>query len=463
LWTGLICLLVAGVTTVLVISGVVPQQEAFSGFSWPTVLFFLVGLSLLVAVPSLFAASLDTDRAVAVRGRGLAGLARLGIRNAARNRGRSVLSVAMIASATFLIVAIAAGHRNPAIEQPDKQSGNGGFTLVAESSVPVLADLNTAQGRRDAGLPDETKGTALQPVTEIVSFRVNPGENASCLNLYQTRQPTILGVPPEMIARGGFKFVGAREENPWTLLEAAEDEAIPVFGDMNTLMYSLHVGPGAVIEIQDEDQRPVKVRIAGMLDSSIFQGVLLMADRQFRRLYPSRSGSQYFLIDVPPEASQKAGEVLESRLPGFDVDLVSERLAGFLAVQNTYLSTFQALGGLGLLLGTIGLATVMLRNILERRAELALFRAVGFRNGSLASLVLCENGLLLAWGLAGGTFAAVVAMLPHLLSTGADVPWWSTAWLLLLVFVVGMLAAWLAVREALRTPVLATLRSESIT
>ena len=29
-----------------------------------------------------------------------------------------------------------------------------------------------------------------------------------------------------------------------------------------------------------------------------------------------------------------------------------------MAVQNTYLSTFQSLGGLGLLLGTVGLAVV---------------------------------------------------------------------------------------------------------
>jgi len=32
-----------------------------------------------------------------------------------------------------------------------------------------------------------------------------------------------------------------------------------------------------------------------------------------------------------------------------------EKLAAFHRVENTYLSTFQALGGLGLLLGTLGL------------------------------------------------------------------------------------------------------------
>ena len=64
---------------------------------------------------------------------------------------------------------------------------------------------------------------------------------------------------------------------------------------------------------------------------------------------------------------------------GGDATSTAERLARFHRVENTYLSTFQTLGGLGLLLGTVGLATVLLRNVLERRRELALLAAVGYR------------------------------------------------------------------------------------
>ncbi len=67
---------------------------------------------------------------------------------------------------------------------------------------------------------------------------------------------------------------------------------------------------------------------------------------------------------------------------------------------NTYLATFQTLGGLGLLLGTVGLAAILLRNVLERRGELATLRALGFQRASLAWLVLAENTLLLLVGLA---------------------------------------------------------------
>ena len=145
---------------------------------------------------------------------------------------------------------------------------------------------------------------------------------------------------------------------------------------------------------------------------------------------------------------------------GFDIEPVADRLNVFLAVQNTYLSTFQTLGGLGLLLGTFGLATVMLRNVLERRSELALMRAGGVLNLQLGWLVLWENALLLVWGLLAGTVSALLAMTPHLRSTGADVPWSMVGMTLGVVLVVGMLAALFAVTEAVRTPIVTTLRSE---
>ncbi len=248
--------ILAGVSvlaTVAVVLKLVPGSEAFSGFSWPTIVFFLVGLNTLAAGLAYLSAWVDSEHGAAVHGAGLTGAARLGARNAARNRSRSVLSAGLIASATFLIVAIAAGHRNPVLETPDKSSGNGGFTLVGESTIPVLYDLNTPQGRGKLGFDEKDAAEHLASMTAAIAFRVNPGENASCLNIYQTRQPTILGVPAEMIERGGFKFIGAGAGNPWEALrKPSVDGTIPVFGDMNTLQYSLHVGPGQTLAARRE-------------------------------------------------------------------------------------------------------------------------------------------------------------------------------------------------------------------
>jgi len=136
----------------------------------------------------------------------------------------------------------------------------------------------------------------------------------------------------------------------------------------------------------------------------------------------------------------------------------ADRLAAYHRVENTYLSTFQALGGLGLLLGTFGLAAVLLRNVLERRRELALLRAVGYRQRDLVLLIAAENTFLLLLGLFTGVITALLAIAPALAERGT-LPGISLA-LLGGVLLVGLLASVAAVAAAVRAPLLQVLRSE---
>jgi putative ABC transport system permease protein len=233
--------------------------------------------------------------------------------------------------------------------------------------------------------------------------------------------------------------------------------------DFNTATYSLHKALGDVWQVDGDDGQTIHVRLVGLLKNSIFQGDLLMSEANFLRLFPDLAGYRLFLIETPSDRPPgEVAEVLRRAMgeKGIDVEATEARLAEFMTVQNTYLSTFQSLGGLGLLLGTFGLATVQLRNVLERRGELALMRAAGFRRGKLARLVSLENVLLLCGGLALGVLAALVAILPHLLAGGAGIPWLSLILTLGSVLVVGTLAGLLAVRATLRAPLLPALRGE---
>jgi ABC-type antimicrobial peptide transport system permease subunit len=111
-----------------------------------------------------------------------------------------------------------------------------------------------------------------------------------------------------------------------------------------------------------------------------------------------------------------------------------------------------------LVLGTFGLAAVQLRNVFERRKELALLRAVGFRGIRLGEMVLLENLFLLVTGLACGALAAPFSAVPHMLLGGARVPLVDLAIMLGIVLVVGIVTGVLAVRATLRAPILLALR-----
>jgi ABC-type antimicrobial peptide transport system permease subunit len=176
-------------------------------------------------------------------------------------------------------------------------------------------------------------------------------------------------------------------------------------------------------------------------------------------LFPSEQGYRYFLLDTPN--GDEAATTLEDRLSdfGFDAQSTHERLASFHRVENTYLSTFQLLGGLGLALGTLGMAAVLLRNVLERRRELALMRAVGYNSSHFAVMVITENVLMLCLGLAVGFVCALLAIAPVLFERGGK-PNISLGLLLLAILLSGATASLVATIAALRSPLLPALRSE---
>ncbi|HEV3021614.1 MAG TPA: ABC transporter permease, partial [Pirellulales bacterium] len=433
--------------------------------------FFGSGALVLTALLSLGWARLRSGEMGALVVPGSSGVTRLAVRNGARNPGRSTLTIGLVAAAIFLIVAVSAFRLDPPKAVTRRTSGSGGFALFAESDQPLYHNLGTAEGRADLGF--STADEKLLAGHDVISLRVKPGDDASCLNLYQPQQPRVLGVPPSLIERGGFAWAGSAagtaEEaaNPWLLLnKPLAADRVPVVLDAATAMYSLHLGGdlgnplGATYELPDGRGGRVTLEVVGLLKNSIFQGDLLVSEQALLKSFPDVSGYRYFLIDAPADGTAQVESALERTLGdfGFDTRSTHERLVDLMAVQNTYLSTFQSLGGLGLLLGTFGLAVVQLRNVLERRGELALLRAAGFRQALLARMVLLENGMLLLGGLVTGLLAALVAISPHLVSGGASLPWQSLAVTLNTVLVVGLLAGLVAVRAALATPLLPALR-----
>jgi hypothetical protein len=75
-------------------------------------------------------------------------------------------------------------------------------------------------------------------------------------------------------------------------------------------------------------------------------------------------------------------------------------------------------------------------------------------------MVLLENTALLVGGLATGTIAALIAILPQLVGGSASTPWLSLAATLIAVLAVGLTAGLLAVRATLRAPLIPALREE---
>ncbi len=391
------------------------------------------------------------------------GIIGMGVQNSKRQPARSLLCASLIGCACFVIVAVGANRRTDLTQNiaQDKASGTGGFALIAEVDVPIYQDFNSKEGQFELGFSQADAELLNQ--ARFIPLRVLPGEDASCLNLYKPESPRVLGVPEALRQRGGFTFqqMSTEAENPWALLsEDLGADVIPAIGDYNSAMWILHKQLGDDIVLRNEIGETVRLRLVGLLKTSIFQSELLISEDNFLRHFPDQSGYGTFLIETQQPVQLTA--LVESRLKDVGLDAVSttQKLAHFQEVENTYLSTFQTLGGLGLLLGTLGLGIVLLRNVIERRGELAVLRAFGFRRTVLSRMLLAENGFLMFVGLAIGSVSALIAVAPHVMNYGALIPWGSLALTLVVIYGAGLIASAIAVFFALRAPLLPALKQE---
>jgi ABC-type antimicrobial peptide transport system permease subunit len=440
--------------------------------------FFSAGALLLIAGIAFSAAVISSFEAGRDGAPAKFNLSEMGVRNCARRRTRSLATIGLLACGSFLIASIGVFRLDAVKDAEKRASGTGGFALIGESTLPIVQDLNRRSGREFFGLDD----SALAEVA-FVPFRVREGDEASCLNLNRAQKPRLLGVRPELLAdRKAFTFAkiirDIAPKNPWFLIDpflhsevgvagsmktpSIIDDTVPAIGDEASIVWAMGKKVGDTLDYTDERGRTFKVRIVAAVANSILQGNLVIAEDALIARFPSESGYRMFLIDAPSKNVNAISETLSRSLrdTGLELTPTTRRLAAFNAVQNTYLSTFQVLGGLGLLLGSVGLGVVVMRNVLERRSELALLLAVGFRRRALKWLVVSEHGALLLIGLAVGIVAAGVAVLPALLSPGPGVPYVSLALTLGAVFLNGIIWTFVAAALALRGRLLDALRNE---
>jgi hypothetical protein len=408
-------------------------------------------------------------------------IAEVGRRNVARHPGRSLLTAGLLAAAAFLLVSVESFRRQPAANFAEKSGGSGGYDFVATLDIPLNYDPGISGPGRQELLDSIERQYQKDPATKeqrlrdaavllegstLIPLRVHSGDDAGCRNLARPDKPRLIGITTRFIDRGGFPLtvpdMPADLSNPWTYL-VHNPKGIAAFGEANTIQWTLKTGVGKRFPVLDSHGTAHPLAIAGTLQDSIFQGELLLAEYKFLELFPETTGYSMLVASAPPGRAEDLRQLLESACAdrGLATTRAIDRVAPYLAVENTYLSTFQVLGGLGLLLGACGLAVVLLRSAVERRGELALLRAVGWPLAGVQSMLRTENRMLAMVGLGLGTVAALAGIAPLLVTGEASLrPLVRVAILLIAaVLMAGVMGRW-ATRAATRASIIPALRRE---
>jgi ABC-type lipoprotein release transport system permease subunit len=350
------------------------------------------------------------------------------------DRRRNLLIVSFLSVGIFLVLSTGMNRKDLTRNAEQPSSGTGGYTFFAETSFPVLFDLNSAEGRFELGLEDSS--------AEFVQFQALAGDDASCLNLNRVARPRILGFDTEKLdEQQAFTFVAQTDDldptHPWlSLNQLLANGQIPAVADQTVIKWGLGKSVGDTLIYQNEAGDPVVLKLVGGLANSVFQGNILIADSLFYANFPSVSGSQVFLV----QTSEAEEENLRSafRNYGLEITPAKERLLLFYQVENTYLNIFLMLGALGLLIGTIGLGIIIFRSIYESRAQFALLEATGFRKQKIRRITLRGNMQLVLLSLVIGLIPSILSALPSLRSSlYFGLIYWSLA-----ILVLVLVSAW---------------------
>jgi len=338
------------------------------------------------------------------------------VRNATRDPKRTMITVILFSLTLFVLVSLTATlqgvmyDRDRAVEE-----AGGGYEIMGESTNPIFADLGDEQARKDIGIG--TGSTAFHGL-EIEQFRTKGNLGGTCSNLNRNASPRIIGANGSFLRNNSFPFVrhedlSGGDRNAWDLLRhQGDDQEIPAIGDYNTVVWILGLELGSTIEIQDEWGNTVDLRIVGIIKNSIFQGSLFIWDGWFDSLYPTDPGYTLFLFRSASTSHDQETRMreLETELAeyGFEARSVEEQVVENIDIENTYISVFLVLLIFGVIIGTLGVGVVVSRNMLERKWELGILRAMGTTRNTLMKIVLMENSITILSGILIGTVAGVM-------------------------------------------------------
>lgn len=329
------------------------------------------------------------------------------LKNISFNLSRTVSIILITSLSVFMIIAIGANKNVSGLS--DSDAGTGGFELTLNTARPLSPQL------RD--WPELWK----LPASTVFPIRIREGDEASCLNLNQVRNPTIAGIDPEILENENRFHITheINKEAGWSVLdEQSGGNIIPAIADNGVLTWSLGLKTGDSLEIKAEDGQIFKLVFYSALSNSVFQGSVIISEDNFLKLFLSSKGYSRFLIDLEEnteeESISKTAETLERilRLSGPVVRLNSDILNEYYSVENTYITIFFQLGLIALVFAVAGISILLLRKIQDEKPEICIQKITGFSKGRVFARIFRENFIIITTGIFSGTVSALAALFP---------------------------------------------------
>ncbi len=164
---------------------------------------------------------------------------------------------------------------------------------------------------------------------------------------------------------------------------------------------------------------------------------------------------------APGADSERTAKTLESAFlaNGMQADAVKKVLADAVSASLTFDRLIEGFMGLGLIVGVAALGVVSARSVVERRQQIGVLRAIGFRRHTVQACFLLESSFVALTAIVIGTGLGIAVGYSVISDTRRSpswsgmpfvVPWLTLAVIFAVVYGVAMLTTLLPARRASR-------------
>ena len=220
--------------------------------------------------------------------------------------------------------------------------------------------------------------------------------------------------------------------------------------------------------------RRIRLTVIGILKDSapLEMAGITTSQRTLDAAFPGRVRPTIHYFRVAPGVNaEDAAARLESAFlaNGLEAQSIHDVVHDATAASLVFNRLILAFMGLGLVVGVAALGVISARSVVERRQQIGVLRAIGFRRGMVQAAFLLESSLIAVSSILFGTLLGLVLAyniisdqqrMPSWSNVTMQVPWWNLALVFVLVFAVSLGATLLPARRASRVRPAEALRYE---
>jgi len=348
------------------------------------------------------------------RGKSEAAVIKTAVSYALKSKFRTGMTIAIFALVIFTITTMSMiiGMMGTNIEK-QVQEASGGYEVLAFCN-PVVPIENLTSELDEKGFLNK-----IEKYTSLTSGEVN---------ISATKGPeepifyTMLGVDRRFIEENEFYFSEylseyRSEKEVWFAIKDNSSLVIVdgSFGPQNAIVTTgppqnsvLSLNLGDVIKIKDKNDMLVEKKVIGILDTTLIQGIfsyIFFVEQEF-----GINTSSVFLFSIKTDFDvDETAKELESAFlsNGMQTIVVETVVLNIISTLNQFFYLFDAFMALGLIIGIAGLGIITIRSVHERRQEIGMMRAIGFKKKMVLSSFVIETSTIAIIGILIGTFLGI--------------------------------------------------------